>query len=473
MNNNTVPAEDFLHGGITLPLIKFTIPLALAMIVQALYGAVDMMIVGHLGTTADVAAVGTGSLIMQSLTAVLSGLSMGITVRLGHCIGAGNKLGAAQTLGGMIRLFSGLCLAVTFLMLISAPQLACWMSTPPEAFNQTVSYVTICSAGTIFIVAYNTVAAVFRGMGDSKSPLIFVVISCLLNVAGDLLMVGKFQMGAAGAAYATVVSQAISVIFSICYIRRIGLPFRFSLRHIRYCGKSVRSILKIGIPVASQDLLNNFSFMVLASIINSLGLLASAAIGIEGKVFSFFILVPVSFMSALSTFVAQNVGAKQERRALRALNRGILIAFVMGIISFCLAFFAGEFLAGLFEKNQEAVYAASRLLKGAAFEHLLYPVIFCLLGYFNGKALTTFVMIQGAICAFLVRVPLAWVISQSGNNDLLYVGLSLSASALVSLILCVSYFFQQNGLRKSTILYRYRRFAERFKTRSNHGTEKP
>lgn len=460
--------NTFLQGKITLPLVRFTIPLALAMIVQALYGAVDMVIVGQLGSTADVAAVGTGSLIIQAMVAVISGLSMGITVRLGYCIGAGDKIGAAQTLGGMIRLFSILCVLMTIVMITFASRIASWMSTPPEAFKQTVAYMTICSAGTIFIVVYNAIAGIFRGLGDSKSPLIFVMISCLLNIGADLFFVGVLKMGAAGAAYATVISQAVSVIFSIFYIRRIGLPFRFSLRHVRCPGNAVRGILKIGLPVASQDLLNYFSFMILVSIINSLGLLASAAMGIEGKVFSFFILVPVSFMSALSTFVAQNIGARQEKRAIRALHRGMAIAFFMGIISFCLAFFCGEFLAGLFEKNPESVHAASRLLKGAAFEHLLYPFVFCLLGYFNGKALTTFVMIQGAVCAFLVRVPLAWYLSKTGNEDLFWVGMSLSLSALVSLILCVSYFFRKNGIRKFTILYRYRQFTRLFDRKDPH-----
>lgn len=462
--------STFLKGRITLPLVRFTIPLALAMIVQALYGAVDMVIVGQLGTTADVSAVGTGSLIIQALTAVISGLSMGITVRLGFCIGAGDRLGAARTLGGMIRFFSVACVLLTILMVVFASQIARWMSTPPEAFRQTVSYLTICSAGTVFIVVYNAISAIFRGIGDSKSPLIFVMISCLLNVVADLFFVGGLKMGAAGAAYATVISQAVSVIFSIFYIRRIGLPFRFSIRHIQYSGGAVREILKIGVPVASQDLLNYFSFMILASIINSLGLFASAAMGIEGKVFSFFILVPVSFMSALSTFVAQNIGARQEKRAVQALLRGMAIAFVMGVISFCLAFFFGGFLAGIFDRNPESVYAASRLLKGAAFEHLLYPFVFCLLGYFNGRALTAFVMIQGAVCAFLIRIPLAWYLSRTGNEDLFWIGMALSLSALVSLILCVTYFFRKNGLRKFTILYRYRQFTRLFDRRETHET---
>ena len=251
-----------------------------------------MVIVGQLGTTADVAAVGTGSLIMQALTAVVAGLSTGTTVRLGHCIGSGDKRAAGETLGGMIALFVLLSLVLTVVMIIFAETLAGLMSVPAEAFDKTVSYITICSAGTFFIASYNGIAGIFRGLGDSKSPLIFVIIACGLNIIGDLFCVGVLKLGTAGAAYATVFAQAVSVLFSIFYIWRRGLPFPFAWGMIFRSGAGVNHILRIGIPVAAQDLLNYFSFMILASIINSLGLIASAAIAVEGKVFSFFILVP-------------------------------------------------------------------------------------------------------------------------------------------------------------------------------------
>lgn len=453
--------SNFLNGRITLPLIKFTIPLALAMIVQALYGAVDMVIVGQLGTTADVAAVGIGSLIMQALTAIVAGLSTGTTVRLGHCIGSGDKRAAGETLGGMIALFVLLSLVLTVVMIIFAETLAGLMSVPAEAFDKTVSYITICSAGTFFIASYNGIAGIFRGLGDSKSPLIFVIIACGLNIIGDLFCVGVLKLGTAGAAYATVFAQAVSVLFSIFYIWRRGLPFPFAWGMIFRSGAGVNHILRIGIPVAAQDLLNYFSFMILASIINSLGLIASAAIAVEGKVFSFFILVPASFMAALSAFVAQNVGAGQEKRALKALFRGMTIAFSLGLISWYLAFFHGEFLAGLFGGEPESVTATGRLLKGAAFEHLIYSLVFCLLGYFNGKAMTAFVMIQGAVCAFLVRVPLAWYLSYTGNTDLLLVGLALSVSSFTGLLLCGIYFIKKDRFSRGMLRGSYLRLLNK------------
>ena len=346
-------------------------------------------------------------------------------------------------------------------MIIFAETLAGLMSVPAEAFDKTVSYITICSAGTFFIASYNGIAGIFRGLGDSKSPLIFVIIACGLNIIGDLFCVGVLKLGTAGAAYATVFAQAVSVLFSIFYIWRRGLPFPFAWGMIFRSGAGVNHILRIGIPVAAQDLLNYFSFMILASIINSLGLIASAAIAVEGKVFSFFILVPASFMAALSAFVAQNVGAGQEKRALKALFRGMTIAFSLGLISWYLAFFHGEFLAGLFGGEPESVTATGRLLKGAAFEHLIYSLVFCLLGYFNGKAMTAFVMIQGAVCAFLVRVPLAWYLSYTGNTDLLLVGLALSLSSFTGLLLCGIYFIKKDRFSRGMLRGSYLRLLNK------------
>lgn len=435
----------FLSGPITLPLVRFTVPLAGALVLQALYGAVDMAVVGHLGTTVDVAAVGSGSLLMTAVTAVIAGLSVGVTVRLGHCIGARALHRAAQALGGTVWLFGLGALALTGPLILGAPWIMRLMQVPEEALAPAVAYVRICSGGLVFISAYNAVSAVFRGLGDSRSPLLFVAVACGVNVVGDLVFVGPLGMGAAGAAWATVLSQAVSVVFSVVYIRRRGLPFRFGRKHLLVPGDAMRRILAIGGPVASQDLLNYLSFMILTAIMNSLGLLASAAAAIESKVFAFFILVPTSFMSALSAFVAQNVGAGQEERAVAALKRAMAMAFGVGLISFCAAFFFGEVLASLFNNDPLTTRATARLLKGASGEHLIFSVVFCFLGFFNGKAMTVFTVIQGAVCAFLVRLPLAYEISRKGSDDLLPVGLALSASAAVALVLCAGYFLWKEG----------------------------
>ena len=441
--------QSFLEGPITIPLLKFTLPMTLAMVVQALYGAVDMMIVGHLGTTQDVSAVGIGTLIMQAITALVSGLSMGVTVRIGHSIGKRVPHRAALTVGGALLIILLLTGVLTFPMMACADAFVRWMATPPESFDIAVSYVRICSGGLFFVIAYNVISGIFRGLGDSKSPLLFVSIACGLNVLGDLYFVWILKMGAPGTAYATVIAQAISVAFSLIYIKRRGFPFRFRWKHCVYAAPQLKQILTVGIPVASQSLLNYVSFMILAAIVNGMGLLPSAAIAIEGKVFAFFILLPLSFMSAISAFVAQNIGAGQEDRARQALWRGFAMATFFGSISCALAFFFGETMAAIFEKNQEAIQATARLLKGGSLEYIFLSMTFCLIAYFNGRSQTVFPMIQGIACTFLVRLPLAYWLSEQDNTDLFWIGSALSFSAFIGFMICLVYFLLQKDRRSA------------------------
>ncbi len=441
--SQNLETNSFLSGPITVPLVKFTIPLILAMLFQALYGAIDMVIVGQLATAADVSAVGTGSLMMQAITAVIIGLTMGLTVKIGYYIGAKDSAGASNVFGGGVKLFAVFTLLATVFMIVYAPPFARIMSAPVEAFDKTVSYVSVCSVGIVAIVAYNFISGIFRGIGDSKSPLLFVGVACVCNVIGDLIFVGCFKLGATGAAWATVIAQTISVLFSLFYIRNRKLPFVLSWNSVKQSSGAVWELLKVGFPIATQDFLNYISFMILFSIINSLGLLASVAMSIEGKVFSFMVLIPISFMSALSAFVSQNIGSKQEYRAIQALHRGIIIAFSIGLCAFIMTFFFGDFIVKIFNSNPSVVTATSRMLRGASFEHLFFAIVFCLLGYFNGKSLTNFVLLQGIVCSLIVRIPIAYYISLSENVDMLWIGGSLSISSAVALVISVTYFFVQ------------------------------
>ena len=205
----------------------------LALLLQAMYGAVDLQVVGRFGTAADISAVSTGGQIMQSITIVITGLAMGVTVLLGQRIGECNLREAGRAVGCGICLFAIVAAVVTVVMLLAAPQTAAIMHAPVDAFSGTVAYTRICSAGAVFIVAYNILGSIFRGIGDSVMPLITVLIACICNIAGDLLLVGGFHMGVAGAAYATVAAQAISVALSLILIRRRKLPFTLERGDIR------------------------------------------------------------------------------------------------------------------------------------------------------------------------------------------------------------------------------------------------
>ena len=433
--------NSFLTGPILAPLVRFALPLMLSLLLQAFYGGVDLAVVGRYSPTASVSAVATGSQIMQAITALITGLTMGVTVLVGKSIGAQDKDGAGRAVVGQIRLFAGVTVVLSVVMILFAPQIAALMNVPEPAVAETVRYVRICSSGIIFIAAYNGISGIFRGIGNSRTPFLFVLIACLVNVVLDLIFVGVFGMDAAGAALATIIAQAVSVLFSLGYMRKNPLPFSVSA-HWKNAGNSILSILKIGGPIALQDFLTTLSFLIITSIVNTLGLIASASVGITEKLFVFLSIVSSAFMSALSTFVAQNMGAGNPVRARRALFLSQGLSAVFGITVFSLTFFAGGPLASVFDNDPAVLAATAEYLRGCSFEYLMIPLTFCLLGYFNGREHTAFVMAQGLISAFLIRVPLSYCLSRLPNTGMFLISLAVPISGGVSLALCLFYFLR-------------------------------
>lgn len=435
--------QTFTQGRILPSLIRFALPVLLALFLQTMYGAVDLLIVGRFGgelSDVYVSAVSTGSQLMQTVTLAITGLSMGLTVFVGTKIGAGKPEEAGKIIGAGIWLFGVMALALTGVMVFAAPGMAGAMHAPEAAFDQTVSYLKLCSAGAVFIVAYNLVGSIFRGIGDSKIPLLTVTIACVLNIGGDLLLVAGFHMGAAGAAIATVFAQAVSVLLSLLIIRRRRLPFPFSLSYILPKGAYIREILRLGIPIALQDLLVNISFLVIISIVNSIGLTESAGVGVAEKMCGFLMLVPSAYMQSMSAFVAQNMGAEQPRRARKALLYGIVSSLALSVLMAYFSFFHGDLLAGIFAEKTGVILAAADYLRAYALDCLLTSFLFCFIGYFNGCGCTAFVMLQGIAGAFGVRVPVSWIMSRRPGVSLFHIGLATPASTVVQIILCFLYF---------------------------------
>ena len=431
--------NNFLSGPILPPLIRFALPLMLSLLLQAFYGGVDLAVVGQFAPTASVSAVATGSQVMQSITVLISGLTMGVTVLLGKAIGAKDSQTAGQVVAGQIKLFSFAAIFLTLSMIVFAPMAARLMNVPEAALPETIRYIRICSAGIIFITAYNGISGIFRGLGNSRSPFLFVLIACLVNVALDLLFVAVFHMAASGAALATIIAQAVSVIFSICYIRRHPLPFSV-LEQWQNSKHSIQRILKVGSPIALQDFLSNLSFLIITSIVNTLGLIASAGVGISENLFVFLSIIPMAFMSALSTFVAQNMGAGNKKRADQSLFMAQSISICFGAVMFALTFFAGGFLSSFFTNDPNVLAASTQYLYGSSLEYLMIPLTFCFLGYFNGREHTNFVMAQGLFSAFLVRIPLSYFLSRLPNTGMFLISLAVPVSAFVNLFLCAGYF---------------------------------
>ena len=446
--------ENFTEGRIFAPLIRFALPVLMALFLQTMYGAVDLLVVGQFGTAADVSAVSTGSMVMHTVTVVITSLAMGLTVLVGRKIGEGMKQEAGKIIGSGIWLFAVLAVVLSVAMVFSASTLAEIMHAPPEAFGKTVDYITICSAGTVFIVAYNLVGSIFRGIGDSAMPLVTVAIACVLNIIGDLVLIAGFQLGTVGAAIATVFAQAVSVALSLAIIRRKQLPFTFRLKDIRPNLEYIRRTLFLGVPIALQELLVSISFLAITAIVNGLGLTISAGVGVAEKLCGFIMLVPSSFMQAMSAFVAQNMGAAKPERARKALLCGIASSLVVGAVIGYFSFFHGDLLAGLFAKDAPVIAAAAEYLKAYAVDCLLTAFLFCFIGYFNGTGATIFVMLQGIIGAFGVRLPVSWFVSRQSWATLFRIGLATPASTLVQITLCGLYFACTLRKRRKQELHR-------------------
>ncbi len=427
---------DFTRGGILGPLVSFMIPILLAMLLQDLYGAVDLLVVGRFAQTADVSGVTTGAQIMSLVMNFAVNFSMGITILLGQQIGRGEREKGGRVIGAGIMLFFVIGIILSVIMLVFAGNVAGIMRAPKEAFDKTVQYIMICGGGSIVVIAFNLIGSIFRGLGDSKTPLLAVGIACVINIFGDLILVAGFHLGAAGAAIATVAAQAGSVILSLMIISRRELPFTLRRNDLRFDTGIIRHITGLGLPLALQGTLVSLSFLVILAIVNNLGVVESAGMGIANRIIGFIMLTPASFGQAMAAFVAQNAGAKLYRRATGALRYGIIVSFCCGLVMGTLSFVFGEKLALLFTVDRYAAAAAHSYLKAYAIDCLLTAFLFCFVGFFNGIGITRFVMLQGIIGAFCVRVPASFLLSKWKPVSLFKIGLATPMSTALQIVLC-------------------------------------
>ncbi len=431
--------NSFTEGKILGPLLKFTIPVVLALVLQSLYGAVDLLVVGQFATSADVSAVSTGSQIMSTITNVIAGLSMGTTILLGQLIGEDKKREAGQAMGASIVFFFIVAILFSILMLVNVTGICTIMNAPEEAFDMTKQYVGICSAGMIFIVAYNVLGSLFRGIGNSRLPLVSVAIAAVINIFGDLFLVSVLHMGAAGAAIATVASQGISVLISIFIVTKIQLPFAFKKNDIRFDKSITKKVFNFGFPLALSDLLVGLSFLVIVAIVNQFGVIASAGVGVAEKVCAFIMLVPSAFGQSMAAFVAQNYGAKKLDRAHLGLRYGMIVSFVLALFMAYMSYFHGDVLCGLFSNDADVIATGWEYLKAYAIDCFFTAIFFNMGGFFNGCGYTKFVMAENLIGALCFRVPVSYLMSLIRPVRIFYIGLATPCSSLAQVIMCVLY----------------------------------
>lgn len=441
-------SQNFTKGRLFWPLIRFAMPALAAMLLQTMYGAVDMIVVGHFATAADASAISTGSWVMTILTSLVIGIATGTTVLLGRKLGEGRPQEAGGIIGASVILFAAISIVMTAVVVGFAPGIAQLMHAPAEAMAATVTYIRICAAGSVFIVAFNVLGSIFRGIGNSTVPLLTVAIACMFNILGDLLLVAGLHMATAGAAIATVTAQFLSVVLSLVIVSRKRLPFTIHKENFRLNPRQIREILRLGIPVALQDVLVNVSFLVLTAIVNSLGVVISAGVGVAEKLCGFVMLAPSAFSHTMTSVVAQNMGADKPERAGKALLYGITSSLTVGAVAAYFSFFHGDLMASIFSNDPAVIDAAAQYLKAYAIDTLLVSVMFCMSGYFTGCGRTTFAMMQGVIGAFCVRIPMSYFMSRRVPVNLFHIGLATPASSLLQTILCVIYFWYRNRKKK-------------------------
>lgn len=434
---------DFTQGSILKKLVAFMIPILGALILQAAYGAVDLIVVGRYGSTSGLSGVSTGSQVLNLVTFAVTQLAMGITVLIARYLGEKRPQEIGAVIGGATLVFAGISVVLFILMVGFAHPISVLMQAPEEAVELTTMYVRICGGGIFFIVAYNVLSAIFRGLGDSKSPLLFVLIACIINIIGDLVLVAGFHLDAAGAAAATVLAQACSVVFAICILVKKHLPFTIARNDFKWnaqCGK----FLRIGLPLAFQEVLTQLSFLALCAFVNRLGLEASSGYGVACKIVNFAMLVPSALMQSLASFVSQNVGAGKEKRVRQTLFTGIGVGLVVGCFVFCFVMFRGDLLAGIFTTDAAVIQRGYEYLKGFAPETIMTAFLFSMIGYFNGNNRTVWVMTQGMIQTLLIRLPFAYVMSIQPDASLTMIGLAAPVSTTVGVVMCAVYYWHMN-----------------------------
>lgn len=444
--------SDFTQGSILQKLCWFMLPVLGALVLQAAYGAVDLLVVGRFGSTSGLSAVSTGSQVLNLVTFVVTQLAMGVTVLIARYLGEKKPEKIPAVLGGATIVFAMVSVVLFILLVFFARPIAVLMQAPQESLDLTVSYVRICGCGIFFIVAYNMLSAVFRGLGDSNSPLIFVLIACIVNIFGDLFLVAGLHLDAAGAALATVFSQTISVICAVVILLKKKLPFHLSPKDFRL-NPQCRTFLAIGLPLALQECLTQISFLALCAFVNRLGLEASSGYGVASKIVNFAMLVPSALMQSMASFVSQNVGAGNIKRAKQSMFTGIGVGLTFGCVVFALVMAKGDLLASCFSSDAAVIEKGFEYLKGFAPETLATAILFSMVGYFNGNQITFWVMIQGLVQTPLVRLPLAYYMSIQPNASLTNIGLAAPISTMVGVVLNIIFYIYLNQKQKKQGLY--------------------
>lgn len=432
--------NDLTQGSIGKNLLLFALPYLLSCFMQTFYGMADLFVVGLYNGSETTTAVSIGSQVMHMFTVVIVGFAMGTTVRIGRSVGAKDEREAARSVGCSIIFFALFAVVITAVLLVLTAPITKVMLTPTEAVEETRQYLMICFAGIPFITAYNVISSIFRGAGDSRRPMYFVGVACVVNIVLDFVFIGGCGMGAAGAALGTVCGQAVSVAFAFLMMRKRDFGFRVTKQDIRVDKEVISQILKVGTPIACQDGLIQVAFIVITVIANSRGLIASAAVGIVEKLIGFMFLVPSAFLSAISTITAQNMGADKPERARASLRYGIIITVCWGILCALYNQFLPHTLVGMFTKDAAVLAAGCAYMRSYSVDTIFAAVHFCFSGYFCGDQKSVISFVHNITSILLIRIPGAYLASIYFPDSLYPMGWAAPLGSLLSALICIGFY---------------------------------
>lgn len=441
---------DLTKGKVLNVLLKFLIPFFIANLLQALYGGVDLFVVGRFNTSSATSAVNIGSQLMQLISSFIIGCSMGITVIMGKYIGSSDQNRSYKAYKSAIFLFLLFGIVITPIIFFSSSVLVNLVKTPTEAVEEAIMYERICSLGIPFIILFNVISSVMRAYGDSKTPMFIVLIACIFNITFDFLFAGAFKLGVMGVAIATTLAQLISSVIGFIILKKKNYLLIETNEKIKPSKIEMKKIISVGLPIALQDMLISVSFMILTSIANLRSLDSSAAVGVVEKIIMFMFILPSSMLSALSAFTAQNYGAGKIDRAKEALRWGIIICVSFGSLMCLMSEIMPNTLARIFSKDEEVIKVASSYLRSYSIDCILVGFTFCINGYLCGinKSIVTF--IHNVISIFLVRIPAAYLFSKCFKDTMFPMGLASPLGSLLSIIILLAYFkiFSKNKVKR-------------------------
>lgn len=409
---------NLTDGSIVKTLFLFAIPFLIANILQSLYGAVDLFVVGKYCSSESVAAVSTGTQVTQIITSLVSGLTLGSTILIGKYMGQKNLVRVRQTIGTTLSVFALTAVLLTVDMIAFRDPLLNLLQTPKESFDLTAQYVTICSLGNIFICGYNAISALLRGYGDSTRPMIFVGIACFLNIVLDIVFVKYGHMGVSGTALATVLSQAFSMILSIIYLKKSHFLFDFKPSSFRITGTVAKELAFVGIPISFQEMMVRISFLYLMTVMNKCGVFAASVVGISSKYDVFAMLSATSMANALAAITAQNIGAGKPERARKSLWYGMSFALFVSFLFWIWAQFNPASMIRVFSSDENIIAVGIPFFRSCSYDYILVAIVFCLNGYLNGRQKTVWTMISCSAGALLLRIPMVYFFGKYFSSDL-------------------------------------------------------